>query len=213
MQDFIARGRNIFHQVRVPDEKIFFIGFNKCGTTALHHLMNYYAIKSIHWDQGRLADRIEELHHDRPALRTFLSRSTSYSDITSLTNEQLIEGNRHFRLLHELYPSAYFILNDRNVENWIRSRSSHRKGTFLTRTMRAWNMDAESVKKCWKETHKKHTAEVTKYFKDNHRFLHFRIDNDSVSTLINFLSPSFYLTERGWKQVNTSKQTIRSNRT
>jgi hypothetical protein len=134
-----------------------------------------------------------------------LSRSTAYSDITSFTDELLIEGNRHFRLFHELFPDAYFVLNDRDLEGWIRSRSTHRKGTFLARTMTAWGMDAESVKDRWRHMHEAHTAEVREHFAEHRRFLYFRIDKDPIARLIDFLSPSFVLRERGWQRVNVTK--------
>lgn len=206
MFNFVDRGRNILHQVRAPNEKIFFIGFNKCGTTSLHHLMTRHSIRSVHWDQGQLATTIEALHGDQSALRSFLSRSTAYSDITFSSEEQLIEGNRHFRLFHKLFPDAYFIFNDRNVEDWIRSRSSHRKGTFLTRTKSAWGMDADAVKDKWRQMHAAHSDEVHKYFSGHLRFLYFRIDRDPITLLINFLSPSFVLREHGWQQVNATRQ-------
>jgi hypothetical protein len=206
MFEFVDRGRNILQQLCVPGEKIFFIGFNKCGTTSLHHLMTHCAIRSVHWDNGQLAARIEAHHRDKSALRSILARSTAYSDMTSLTNEKLIEGNRHFRLFHELFPDAYFILNDRDVEDWIRSRSTHRKGTFLSRTMSAWGMDAESVKDNWRRMHETHLAEVRTYFSDHSRFLYFRIDRDPIRHLIDFLSPSFILRESRWKRVNVSKR-------
>jgi hypothetical protein len=208
MFELIDRAWNVLQQVRAPDEKIFFIGFNKCGTTSLHHLLTRYAIRSVHWDHGRLATSIEALHQDKVALRRYLERATAYSDIISSTNEHQIEGNRHFRLFHELFPQAYFILNDRNVEDWIRSRSTHHKGTHLARTMTAWNIDANGVKDIWRQVHEAHSTDVLSYFKGHPRFLHFRIDEDPIKLLIDFLSPSFVLRENGWQRVNVTKQSL-----
>lgn len=205
MFDLIDRGRNILRQIRAPDEKIFFIGFNKCGTTSLHHLVTRHAIRSVHWDNGQLARTIETLSTDKPALRSFLSHSTAYSDITSLTESQLIEGNKHFRIFHELFPDAYFIFNDRQMEDWIKSRSSHRRGTFLSRNMSAWRMDADAVKDTWRQNYQMHTNDVLKHFNGHERFLHFRIDQDPINALIDFLSPSFVLRAHNWKRRNTTK--------
>ncbi|SDP63293.1 hypothetical protein SAMN04488061_3554 [Filomicrobium insigne] len=206
MSDLIDRGWNILQQFRFPDEKIFFIGFNKCGTTSLHHLLTRYAIRSAHWDHGRLATSIEALHHDKSALRRYLTRATAYSDIICSTKEQQIEGNRHFRLFHELFPQAYFIFNDRSVENWIRSRCTHHNGTHLARSMAAWNIDANGVKDIWRQTYEIHSIAVLSYFKEHPRFLHFRIDEDPIKLLIDFLSPSFVLREGGWHRLNVTNR-------
>ena len=43
--------------IRLPF-KIFQIGFNKCGTKTLHHYFSRNGIRSVHWDEGRLAQRM-----------------------------------------------------------------------------------------------------------------------------------------------------------
>ncbi len=71
---------------------------------------------SVHWLAGNdnLAVEIEE-RIDRPgALRAYLDQWTAFSDLTFSSDTLMLEGNRHFRLFHQLYPHAYFILNDRD---------------------------------------------------------------------------------------------------
>ncbi|CFX36604.1 conserved protein of unknown function [Candidatus Filomicrobium marinum] len=206
MLNIIDRGRNILQQTLAPDEKIFFIGFNKCGTTSLHHLMTQHAIRSTHWNNGQLADDIEKLLSDKNNLKKYLSRATAYSDIIYSTHREQIEGNKHFRLFHELFPRAYFILNDRNLEAWVKSRSNHHNGSHLERCMAAWKTDERGVKTIWRQTYEAHTNDVLDYFNGHARFLHFRIDRDSINMLIDFLSPSFTLRARGWKITNATKQ-------
>jgi hypothetical protein len=43
--------------IRIPF-KIFQIGFNKCGTKTLHHYFSRNGVRSVHWDYGRLAQRL-----------------------------------------------------------------------------------------------------------------------------------------------------------
>jgi hypothetical protein len=38
--------------------KIFQIGFNKCGTSTIHHYLRANGVRSVHWDDGRLAQRM-----------------------------------------------------------------------------------------------------------------------------------------------------------
>lgn len=198
---------NRLRQWTSPEVKIFFIGFNKCATTALHHFMRAHGIKSAHWVvEGRfLADEIEERLSDKAELRAFLNRWTAFSDLVSLTEERLVEGNRHFRLFHGLFPDAYFVLNDRNVDAWILSRKNHRKGKFLARCMRAMNADANLTTQIWRDTYVDHVAQVTNYFRGSPRFLHYRIDCDPITSLVDFLFPDFSLSELGWQSVNQTK--------
>jgi hypothetical protein len=196
----LARIRNYVRQRRDPDLKIFFIGFNKCGTTALYHLMKHSGIRSLHWANGTLAERIQAGSEHPEELKAYLAPWTSFSDMILLTNERLIEGNTYFRLLHRLFPHAYFVLNDRDRDAWIRSRLKHSNGTMLSRCMKATGLDEPGIRAMWQENYSDHRAEVLDYFADNPRFLHFRVDEQP--TLIDFLAPSFAISERGWRRVN-----------
>ena len=40
--------------------KVFQIGFNKCGTTSLHQFFQRSGLRSVHWDGGYLAPRMED---------------------------------------------------------------------------------------------------------------------------------------------------------
>jgi hypothetical protein len=198
--------RNRWQQWRDPQVKIFFIGFNRCGTTTIHHFLKSQGVRSAHFwrDNKNLAVEIEK-RVGSPALKEFLDRSTAYSDLCYFTNEISIEGNRHFREFARLFPRAYFVLNDRDLESWIRSRcnkDSKRRGTLLGRGMAYYGADAETVMKIWREQHQQHVAAVLDYFSTSDRFLHFRIDRDPVGKLIEFLSPSFLLDASQWEIKN-----------
>ena len=52
---------------------------------------------------------------------------------------EMYEGFRHFEYLHKLFPEAKFILNTRNVEDWLFSRLDHNNGKYLA------NISASSV--------------------------------------------------------------------
>ena len=40
--------------------RVFRIGFNKCGTKAIHNRLLDLGLKSVHYDQGRLAMTIKQ---------------------------------------------------------------------------------------------------------------------------------------------------------
>lgn len=93
---------------RKPEEKIFCVGFNKTGTSSLHAYFKYHGMKSLHnliWQ--------EATHYLGPKrLETFLQQYDAYSDGEMANIERV----------YELYPDAYYILNVRELDAWIKSR-------------------------------------------------------------------------------------------
>jgi hypothetical protein len=191
------------------ETKIFFIGFNKTATVALHSLMRANGLASLHWRTegepfGRFAAlEIEARLAEKAALRDFLAGWTAFSDLTYLSERVYLEGNQHFRLFHELYEDAFFVLNDRPTEDWVRSRCTH--GDFLGRCSRALSLPEEAVKTRWRAMMEQHRQSAMDYFKDYPRFLHFRIDRDDISELVGFLRPRFTIKSEFWKVYNATE--------
>ena len=78
-------------------QKIFVIGFNKCGTTSLHGLFKICNIASVH----------------KSGLNTqeILKLATKYDAIT--------DGNHYnFQDYYDKYPNSLFILNTRPLKKW-----------------------------------------------------------------------------------------------
>jgi hypothetical protein len=203
LSDFLL---NRLAQWREPEVKIFFVGFNKSATSAVYTFLARQGIKSAHWRDGdtNLAQEIEKRLGHPAELKRYLDRWTAFSDLTLSSEERMIEGNRHFRLFHQLYPKAYFILNDRDPDRWVASRISHRRGQFAERSMRLRGCDIEELKEQWKAERATHNDAVLKYFAGSDRFLHFRVDQDDVSKLIDFLAPRFRLKPHHWSRENVS---------
>jgi hypothetical protein len=198
---------NYTAQLRHPNTKIFFIGFNKCATTSLHRLMVVSGIQSDHWERKKenLALRIASIINDREEFRRYTRQATAYSDLNYFSDSQIIEGNRYFREYQDAYPNAYFVLNDRDVDSWIRSRASHRKGTLLQRFMVFHEASAEDVKQIWRDNHAEHVEAVLKHFSGHDRFLHFYVDRDSPTMLTSFLAPTFRIDPDDWQKVNETR--------
>jgi len=66
-------------------------------------------------------------------------------------------------------------------------------------------LDEDRMKEFWRAHHASHMAAVKGHFGASPRFLHFRIDADSVEILVDFLRPSFALNPSFWRKVNRSK--------
>lgn len=207
MADLDVQKFNIEQQSALPDTKIFFVGFNKCATSAIHHLMAEAGIRSIHWgtEDDIIAQGIETRLTDEGDLRKYLCRWTAYSDLTFASDDASIEGNRHFRLFHAMFPQSFFVLQCRDTDAWLRSRAQHKNGSYLRRMMNFYNTDADSVRLLWKAEYERHSADVCAYFDGYDRFLRFRVDADPISKLIDFIAPVFRLSESDWTLKNVTR--------
>ena len=200
LSNYIAQRRN-------PDVKIFFIGFNKCATTSIHRLMVTSGIRSIHWERRKgqnIALEIEAaLRESR--LKEYGKIFTALSDPFYFASDRIVEANCYYREFHQAFPDAYFVLNDRNVEGWIKSRLGHRKGDLLRRFRDFHNAGEEEVKEIWRNDHANHVRNVLDHFAGHDRFLHFQIDRDPPKVLTDFLAPTFRIDPDRWTTVNATK--------
>lgn len=219
MAEFSYKLHNLRTQVRYPDLKIFFIGFNKCGTSSVHSLLQRAGIWSAHLHAPMMA--INPFNLRRPAsqfhvnlanaiegrtthasLRKILDHYTAYSDIFFFSDNVEIEGIERFREFHAIYNRAYFVLNDRDPDMWINSRRRHDGGSLLRRAKRYHSASAEKVEEIWRSTREMHVANVLSYFAGYDRFLHFRIDTDGIEILSEFLKPDYRIDSRDWTLEN-----------
>src|SRR5690606_27695615 len=109
------------------EKKIFIIGPNRCCTASLHMFFKRQGLRSFHWKKKglNLSLEIEKRRDSEKDLKSFLMNWTVYSDLIYLDNDRVIENNKLFKLYAQIFPNAYFILNDRDVERWIESRQRH----------------------------------------------------------------------------------------
>jgi hypothetical protein len=206
LPDLSGRRANADIGSRRPGVKIFFLGFNKTATAAIDYFLSMQGVESVHWLAGddNLAVEIEKRVDQPEALKLYLDQWIAYSDLTFSSDTLMLEGNRHFRLFHQLYPDAYFILNDRDPAQWIASRMNHRDGLFARRAAAFHKCSPEELPGLWQDMHRTHVAAVLAHFVDNPRFLHFRVDRDDVAGLIDLLAPDFRLKRRYWERRNVT---------
>ncbi|NKX44094.1 glycosyltransferase family 2 protein [Roseicyclus persicicus] len=193
------------------DDFIFFIGFNKCGTTSLHGLLIGSGIAAHHW-QARGRKNLAQVMQMNRALgrRPFFGfeKVVGFSDMTYADRGMFLEGCLHFDELHRAYPDAYFVLNTRPEDRWIRSRLNHGDGSLLARTMAATGLSREEIVESWTQLFRAHHARVESHFKGHPRYLRFDIENDPVSSLAGFLAPRFELDISKWQKLNSTRATV-----
>lgn len=161
--------------------KIFQIGFNKCGTSTIHHYLRANGVNSIHWDDGRLARRMfanlangEDLLAGYEAFDAFTDMEYLDGDGTSL------EGFKLFPYLAAQYPDAVFILNTRDREDWIRSRLRHSDGGYAKRNHAYYQTSSDQeLAELWRMDWERHHGRVAQFFSGKpHRFFVCKIETD-----------------------------------
>ena len=176
--------------------KIFVIGFNKTGTRTIHNFFVGNNIKSIHWDQGKLArtikfnvDNMDPYSTPTPLLGNY-DTYTVFSDMEDI--EQNIYANElYFTHLDKHYTGSKFILNVRDIDTWIQSRLKHHNkklGNYATFFCNKYGFSLSELQAKWRNDYEKHVQNVTTYFYDRpHKLCVFDIEKDSVQKLIDFL--------------------------
>lgn len=195
--------------------RIFLIGFNKCGTNSFHELFSNYCsplITSIHWNRGYLARDIQDnIFAGKKPLEGYEAYSV-YSDMECFrTKDDKINfvsiAQDYFDLLDVHYPNSKFILNTRNIDNWISSRMRHMcdfspmKYGFTTKLQnqipyveyhkQAYGInDDNKIINIWKQEWNDHHNTVISYFKSMPmKLLIYDIEKDPFSKITDFFRP------------------------
>lgn len=138
-------------------QKIFVIGFNKCGTTSMDALFKKCKINASH--KGFKTDALQ--------------LASKYDAITDGVH-------LNFQRYYDKYPNALFILNTRPLKNWLISRYKHhinRIQNFKTYKSWCWPPSIERTNN-WIKTREQHYKNVKQFFRDKPKqFLIVNIEN------------------------------------
>jgi len=185
--------------------KIFLIGFNKCGTNTIHHYLLANNVRSVHWDQGRLAKRIFRNLAEGDDLLKGYESFDAFTDMEFLDaqGQCYLEAYKLFPQLAQQYPDAVFILNTRDREDWIRSRLAHGNKPYARRQMSFYGASSEEeLVAIWRKDWSRHHCRVMKFFAEgNYRFFVCPIDTDLPRCLTQGL-PDLRLDETRYKTLN-----------
>lgn len=187
--------------------KVFCIGFNKSGTTSLHHFFKNQGLQSIHceFSDGRsLAVEAERASTKEECLSLF-NIGQVFSDFTFLSETKFSEPIEKYPLWKCVFPDAYFVFNDRDVDKWVLSRKGHRGGTWLARQMKVFAMSELEVEAMWRDRYRVHKESVLNYFHEDDRFCHFFIGKDEPAKIVNFLRADYSLSAERFGHVNARK--------
>lgn len=193
--------------------KIFQIGFNKCGTSSIHHLFSKYTtnrIKSIHWDNGFLAKSMYDrmLAKESSLLSDWYQQYSVFTDMESIFIERqklhIVHMYEYFKILDQQYPGSKFILNTRHIDNWIQSRLKHKINSIIinnqivpiSKKILYWQLytkltktpNKDDIVELWKNQWNHHHNNVIQYFIDRPKdLLIYNIDiENNLNKFINF---------------------------
>lgn len=184
---------------RVKKKKIFFLGFNKCGTTSLHYLLKNNGIKSLHHHHKGLyvASIIEQnISNGKDPLKS-LSRYEAYSDMILASKNTYIECNSYFKDIYLSYPSLYFIFNDRNPHKLIESRFKHHN--FAKLQAAYFNVDTDDLTDIWMGIYKERKGRIEEFFRGKINFINFNIEGGNIQNICDFLSPDYNINSKYYK--------------
>ncbi len=199
-----------FLRMLSPSPKVFFIGFNKCGTTSFHKFFKANGYLSAHssarvWPTFRRRNIAQHWAKNVATGADPLRGMGFYrvfSGVSYANNKRVVEGNAYFRELHRAHPEAYFVLNTRPMEAWIQSRRKHHAGRLLAQHAAARGVSEAEVPELWRSEREAFEAEVAGHFAGSQRFLTFDLASDDIETLTGFLAGDFALDPGRWKHLN-----------
>lgn len=185
--------------------KLFIIGHNKTGTRSLHSLFENSGYHAIHWGDGDLAYDIDSnIKAGKDPILGY-EQYDVFSDMEGTYGRPVMESYRYFRELFDYYPKAKFILNYRDVDDWLKSKKLHgikRNGypIYLEYYMKFFNYQTEDqVLMHWRRSYFDHISSVLKFFEDKPgSLIQFNLDRHDAADLDMQLRPEFEIDPTKW---------------
>ena len=187
--NYKKNGNTSLRLKRLKKTKIFVIGFNKTGTSTLHYYFKNNNIPSIHWgdNNGNLAKRMKKNFDNNKKLLEGVDEYQCYTDM-ECQKPFIYAHIEYFKLLHKQYPKSKFILNIRDVDNWIKSRLKHKSGKYANYIMKKFKLNKQELINKWKNDFKIHVNNVINFFKNKGNLLIFNIENDKPDIINKFIN-------------------------
>ncbi|MEO1911251.1 MAG: glycosyl transferase family 90 [Paracoccus sp. (in: a-proteobacteria)] len=176
--------------------KFFQIGFNKCGTTFIARLFDLNGIPALHWAEGALADDIAYSRlTGRAPLQRWSRDTVAFTDMESVRflNMPVIEAFKDYAFLDASFPDAVFLLNTRDVDDWVASRYLHWGGRYARSYAACLGVPLADLGDIWRRDWHDHIAGCRAHFAGRDRFLDIDIDRAAPEDYRDALAPWFDL--------------------
>jgi hypothetical protein len=176
--------------------KFFQIGFNKCGTTFIAKLFDLNGIPAVHWAEGALADDIAYSRlTGRPPLQPWAKDVVAFTDMESVRflNMPVIEAFKEYAFLDASFPDSVFLLNTRNVDDWVASRYMHWGGSYARSYAANLGVQLADLADIWTREWHAHIAGCRAHFAGRREFIEIDIDTATPDDYRTALAPWFDL--------------------
>lgn len=176
--------------------KFFQIGFNKCGTTFIAKLFDLNGIPAVHWAEGALADDIAwSKLTGRAPLQRWAGDTVAFTDMESVRflNMPVIEAFKEYVFLDASFPGAVFLLNTRNVDDWVASRYLHWGGRYARSYAASLGVGLADLGDIWRQEWQDHIAGCRAHFAGRDRFIEIDIDEATPEDYRAALAPWYDL--------------------
>jgi hypothetical protein len=202
--------------------KIFQIGFNRCGTMSLADFFSGNCLdqnRVVHWDYGRLAHTMyKNLVNNKNLLDGGYEHKIYFSDMECFFKDKKTKIKewgylyKQYKLLDEQYPQSKFILNTRDVDNWVNSRMNwliwheDKWQSYGDAMMDVFGYKSkEDMINFWRLDWYTHHIDVLNYFKTRPLdLLVYNIETDHSDKIINFFSSNLIFKHKEIKILNKS---------
>jgi hypothetical protein len=169
--------------------KYFVVSLHRTGTRSTHELFELLGFNCIHWPHTfreiDLQSRIEGHETDLEFIADTLAPVFDHYDVVSDVPVPVL-----YRQLAQRYPSAKFVLVNRDPEAWAESVLRHMEERILrpyaraqywyyvpSRPMAVRELSIEQLK----YMHVRHSAEVKEFFAESRRLGEFHLDTPTLS--------------------------------
>lgn len=189
--------------------KVLLVGFNRCGTRALAQLFERSGHPAVHHKIKRpLRPSInvalmirDNIRAGRPML-SGLTQYRFFADLMWQGDSDAFDAFREYPRFLTENPDAILLLNLREREGWIASRTRHGHGAFVQQSMRLYGV--ATIAECqdiWRKEWDDHIAGLRQFVRTNAaRLVEFDIEQDPIEQLIAAL-PEISLDPAHWHNV------------
>ncbi len=121
---------------------------------------------------------------------TELEEYDAFTDLEHLREDVFVEGYKLYPQIFQQVDDAWFILNIRDRERWIRSRLDHNDGTYAAALLRlSGEPSLDTLAESWRQDWTCHIEQVKATISPD-RLLVYDIETDDPATIDEFLGRS-----------------------
>jgi len=161
--------------------KIFFIGMNRSGTYSYYHFLINNNIKSIH--QRKDKNNKKDYGYWYETSLDYFKDDQAF--VTSFEHYYDKEVYVDFNFLNVNFPNSKFILNTRNLDNWLLSRLNHSKSAYY-KTEKKYLDETDLLR--WCKYRNNHYKKIYDYFKNKELLILNISDINKTKKLKDFLN-------------------------